>query len=382
MRILHVGKYLPPVAGGMETFLADLASAQADIGHTVHCLVHRRRETPLLAPAGTTASASLTLGHLLYAPIAPGFPLHLERQIRATRPDVLHLHLPNTSAFFCLASPAARALPWVIHWHSDVETLPRQRLLRAAYRLYRHLEQAMLRRARLIIATSPDYLAASKPLLAHQQRCHVVPLGIATARLGNKSAPPKHWPEQHLRLLALGRLSHYKGFEHLIEAVANSTRVSLTLVGDGEQRETLNRQIERLGLAARVQLLGNCDQPQVNALLESCDVLCLPSIARSEAFGMTLLEAMAMGKPVLASDLAGSGMPWVVRQAGHGLLAQPGDAVSLAACILQLQDGSLRQSLGKNGALALAKQFRIEAVAEQIDPLYHRLVPTDRLQRT
>ena len=382
MRILHVGKYLPPVAGGMETFLADLTSAQADAGHTVHCLVHRLRGQKPVAPAGATASAALTLGHLLYAPIAPGFPLHLERQIRAFRPDVLHLHLPNTSAFFCLASPAARALPWVIHWHSDVETLPRQRLLRAAYRLYRHLEQAMLRRARLIIATSPDYLAASKPLAMHRQRCHVVPLGIATDRLGNKADVSPDWPENCLRLLALGRLSHYKGFNHLIDAVANCPGVALTLVGDGEQREALTRQIKDLDLGKRAQVLGNCDQAHVNALLKSCDVVCLPSIARSEAFGITLLEAMAMGKPVLASDLSGSGMPWVVRQAGHGLLARPGDAADLATCIAQLQDKALRQQLGENGARALARQFRIQAVADQIDPLYHRLTDAQGPHRT
>jgi rhamnosyl/mannosyltransferase len=103
--------------------------------------------------------------------------------------------------------------------------------------------------------------------------------------------------------------------------------------------------------------------------------LCLPSLERTEAFGLVLLEAMRFGKPVVVADIPGSGAGWVTRQAGHGLLVPPGDPAKLAATLRELQrDPSRRQSLGQAGTMALQERFGIAPVAAATATLYRRIL--------
>lgn len=129
-----------------------------------------------------------------------------------------------------------------------------------------------------------------------------------------------------------------------------------------------------------MRLPGFQPEADLNALLAVCDVLCLPSLERTEAFGLVLLEAMRFGRPVVVGDIPGSGAGWVVRQAGHGLLVPPGDPVQLAAALRELrQDAVRRQSLGQAGATALRERFGIEPVAAAVAELYRRMLTATRL---
>ena len=87
---------------------------------------------------------------LIYAPIAIGFRSALKKAIKEIRPDVLHMHMPNNSVFWALTLPQARAVPWVVHWQSDVVASSIRRAVKLAYGLYRPFEQAVLRRAERI----------------------------------------------------------------------------------------------------------------------------------------------------------------------------------------------------------------------------------------
>ncbi|QGU33814.1 glycosyltransferase [Thermochromatium tepidum] len=377
MRVLHLGKYFPPFAGGMEHFLADLLPALAAHGVESSALVHHERPgwrgALPTTPEDPPVYRAPTYGRLLYAPLSPTFPWWLARLIGEWRPDLLHLHLPNTSAFWALALPRARRLPWVVHWHSDVVASTLDRRLKLAYGLYRPWEQALLARAARIIVTSPDYLDASQALAPWRARCVVIPLGLDPARLPDPDPESRARAEQlwganqGLRILAIGRLTYYKGYEILIQAAAQRPETHVLIVGAGELAGSLHALIRSLGLEGRVQLLGQQPDPLVHALIDGCDLLCLPSIERTEAFGLVQLEAMRFGKPVVVSDIPGSGTGWVVRQAGHGLMVPPGDPKALAAAIEQLgQDPAQARRLGQAGAQALETHFGIARVAEQI----------------
>ncbi len=182
---LHIGKYFPPYAGGMETFLRDLMASLARRGVKSGALVHRsdlslfstdesfwvdQEELPI-----TRAAVWL---RLLFTPISPTFPLLLHRMIKRHSPDILHLHMPNVSAFWALVLPSARRLPWVIHWQSDVPLSQHKLGLRLFYRLYKPFERAMLEQADTVIVTSPPYLESSEPLVNFRNKCSVVPLGL------------------------------------------------------------------------------------------------------------------------------------------------------------------------------------------------------------
>ena len=384
MRVLHIGKYYPPFAGGIEHFLADLLPALPAYGVTAAALVHDeqpRRGGQWPAPDATIPIYRAPChGRLLYAPISPTFPFWLHRAIRAFQPDLLHLHLPNTSAFWALAVPAARRLPWVVHWHADVVASLLDRRLALAYRLYRPLEQRLLAASRAVIATSPPYLDASTALAPWRERCHLIPLGLDPRRIPDPAPAARQraeaqWGDAPLRVLAIGRLTYYKGHDILIRAAVDLPDSRVLIVGIGEQRARLEGLIETLKLNERVRLPGFQPEADLNALLASCDVLCLPSLERTEAFGLVLLEAMRFSKPAVVSDIPGSGAGWVTQQAGHGLLTPPGDPGRLAAALRELQfDSNRRQSLGQTGAMALQERFGIEPVATAVAALYREIL--------
>ena len=383
-RILHVGKFFPPVPGGIETYLADLLDASLDAGLDVAALVHQPRRPRSSDPPRNNRFPLYTVpsyGQLLYAPVSPGFPLALHRAIQSFRPDILHLHLPNPSAFAVLALPCARGVPWVVHWHADVDGTALSHVVRWAYRFYRPLEQALLRRSARVIVTSPDYLAGSRALSAWHDRCHIVPLGVSSTRLrdidpAQRDQARHAWPQRSgLRVLAAGRLTYYKGFEVLVQAIARAEpSVTLVIVGEGPNRRKLEEQIRGLRLEPRVRLLGYREDSELQGLMAGCDLLCLPSIDRSEAFGLVLLEAMHYGRPVIASDIPGSGVGWVVRQGGHGLLTPPGDADALADALNRLQaQPDLRDRFSQIAAQRFAGTFGLEASVEQLARLYRGL---------
>ena len=384
MRILHIGKFFPPYAGGMEYFLADLLAASRRLNIEATALVHSipalpwRRNAAIAKPETHVLYASC-FGQLLYAPISPDFPRRLKQAIVKLQPDLLHLHMPNTSVFWALLSKTARHLPWLVQWHSDVVSSQIDRRLALAYRLYRPLEQNILKRSHAVVVSSPPYLETSEALHSWKNKCHVIPLGIDPERVSEPPADAQTiasrlWRNKPFRILSIGRLTYYKGHEVLLRAMANTNDAELVIVGTGDRRLALEALTERLGLRDKVTLAGFQAEAVLYALLASCNVVCLPSLERTEAFGLVLLEAMRFGKPVIASDISGSGVGWVVRRGGHGVLVQPGNVESLAAALRQMAESPrFRQSLGQAGLKALQDTFNITQVVSHMIPLYHSI---------
>jgi rhamnosyl/mannosyltransferase len=324
-RVLHIGKYLPPVPGGIETYLGDLLRVSMRQGLEVGAVVHGKKGYPDPNPAdfgGAKIYTVPTYGQMLYAPVAPMFPWVLRRAIREFKPDILHMHVPNTSAFWALFIPEARKIPWVLHWHADVDVGKMSFAMRAAYRAYKPFETALLRKSKLVIATSAEYLAASKPLRQFRDKCQVVPLAIDPERMvtpteAEIAAATKLWPRpDETRFLAVGRLTYYKGYEGLIRSFAQSTSGSLVIVGDGELRSSLASLITELNLGDRVRLLGTLPTAGLASCLSATDVFFMTSIDRSEAFGLVLLEAAYFGCRIVALDIPGSGIGTVARCLG------------------------------------------------------------------
>ena len=378
MRVLHVGKFYPPYRGGMEVFLADLIHEQRRQGIDAHAVVHGdpQPDDPIWVQRVPVQF------NLVYAPMALGFRRAMGRTIDRLKPDVLHLHMPNNSALWALTLPAARKVPWVVHWHSDVVMSNIKWSVALAYMLYRPFEQALLERAQQIFATSPPYLQASTALRRWRDKCEVVPLGINLRRtpLAEPLAEPLQWrPGTQLRLLSIGRLTYYKGFETLIHAVSSLPGVELLIAGDGELRDTLEALITSVtpaGDPPATRLLGAVDDAQKHALLARCDLFCLASRERTEAFGIVLLEAMQHARPCLVTDLPGSGMPWVVSYARCGLHVPFEDVSAWRSTIARLQhDSALRARLGQAGRKALPQSFSIEPCERATARHYRGLAP-------
>jgi len=382
MRVLHVAKFYPPHPGGMESFLRDLAVDQA--GRGVESLVLAHAHAP--GPAGVQERDGVRVvrapccGTLLYAPLSPAFPALLRRHLREFRPDLVHAHLPNLSAFWSLLP--GLDTPLVVHWHADV-LFPRRLVVhRLAYGPYSLLERALLRRARRIIATSPDYLAASRPLAPFRDKCRVVPLGLDETRLGRADEAAAAaararclGAEGRFLILAAGRFAHYKGFPVLARALARVAQqvpgTRLAIAGDGEERELVLAAARQAGAADSLVLPGRVSDAELAALMRAADIFCLPSLERTEAFGMVLLEAMAAGLPLVTTAIPGSGVTLVNRHGETGLAVPPGDASALAEALIDLlRDAPRRLAMGRAARERLAAQFSIARTGRAVLDVY------------
>jgi rhamnosyl/mannosyltransferase len=262
----------------------------------------------------------------------------------------------------------------IIHWHADVLGPGASPLLRLAYRAYRPLEQILLRRADVVITTSPDYLATSEPLRRWREKCVVIPLGLDPARVSIDRdcgySPP--WSQAGaLKVLNVGRLAYYKGLGFLVEAVARTSGVELVLAGAGEERKSIESLVRARSLTTRVHLAGRLSDSERNRLMLACDVFCLPSINRNEAFGLVLLEAMALGRAAIVSRVPGSGMGWVVEDNRTGWHAVPGDIDSLANALSRARDNrEMLDTMGKSARVRFMEHFDIRSVASRVTRIY------------
>lgn len=376
MRILHLGKYYPPELGGMEIFLRDLAEEQVRQGHEVAVLVHGRQAMggQEEMQGGVRVLRAPSLGELAHAPLSPGYPLLLRQLMRTLRPEVLHAHLPNSSAFWPLASRGLD-IPLLLHWHADVDAAQGDWRLRRLYPLYSKAENLLLQRASAVIATSPQALEASNALKPFAHLCHVVPLGrrdpAVTKGIDFKFLEEGQDPKP--LICSVGRFARYKRFHVLVQAMQHLPQARLVIVGKGPMLEQVRRQCRQLDMEERVHLPGRLEEDDLQELLRRCWLFCLPSQERTEAFGLALLEAMACSRPLVTAPIAGSGVLWLNRHECTGLVARDAEAQALAEAMGRLlQDDALRQRLGRAGREFFLAHCAISTVAQSIQTLYER----------
>ena len=370
-RVLQISKYYAPVMGGIETVAWELAEGlnRAGVATGVLCAHQHPRTVRETAPAGYGIVRACQWGTLLSTSIAPAMASHLLR----TRHDheVIHLHMPNpmAAAALWLARPRARL---VVHWHSDVV---RQR---RAMALYRPLERWVLQRADAIIATSPPYAHHSPALQPWQHKVVVTPIGITDRAAQVDPALRDRIRQAHAGrriVFALGRMVYYKGFEVLIEAAAALPNDCVVLIGgEGDLRAAKQALIEARGLQDKVHLLGHIAPAELPSHYAACDVFCMPSTVRAEAYGVSMVEAMVMGKPIVATDIPASGVPWVNHHGVTGFNVPPRNPLALARRLRQLlRDTALRERLGAGARQRYQQQFTAELMTQRIQALYHRL---------
>ncbi len=188
------------------------------------------------------------------------------------------------------------------------------------------------------------------------------------------------------RIISVGRLVAFKGFEHLIDACAELARRGLDftceIIGDGPLRDDLQAKIDMLNLSPRVSLLGSLSQVAVLEKLRSADIFALASVTdpqgASDVFPTVIIEAMTAARPVVSTRLAG--IPESVVHGETGLLASPGDTTELAQALEQLmRDSGLRSRLGRAGRARVEQHFRIEhTVAPLVELLQKTSVVSQR----
>jgi rhamnosyl/mannosyltransferase len=366
MRILQVGKYYHPYKGGMETALRQVCEGLIAQGHEVRALVAGGGATTRREVLGGQAGALVrvaTWGTWNSQPLTLTLPRVLAREIADFAPDVVHLHLPNPGACWAWQRLGRRReKPSLAVWyHADIT---RQRL---GGRLVSPLLRRCLGEADGI-CVSTEALARTSPVLQPwRDKVRVIPFGIDPepfAGIGPAAAGP---------FLFVGRLVRYKGLLILVGAVGNLPGAELEIAGSGPLASEVADLIARGGWGDRIRLLGEIPDEALPGLLARSRALVLPSLDRSETFGLCLLEAMAAGRPVVTSDLD-SGVLEVNVPGVTGWTAPPGDTAAwtrvLAEVLAAPDEACLR---GEAGRRRVRERFPRERMAQDLAQWYVQL---------
>lgn len=376
MRVTMVNKHYPPHLGGIEYHLRDLAEALATRGHEVRAVVANEGPERVSETLGGVEVLRLPrIFAVSSAPVAPA----LARELAAVgrRTDLVHLHFPYPwGELSWLRARPRRAdgsrVPAVVTYHSDIV---RQRAMLAAYA---PLLRRFLREVDLVVASSPDMVEHSPFLARVRGKCRVVPFGIRveafepTPELERRAEELRARHERPI-VLFVGRLIYYKGADVLVRAMAG-VDADLVVVGKGPLEAELRTIAMARGVAGRVTFLPPVDDAELRAWYRAADVFCLPSVARSEAFGLVQLEAHASGTPVVSTRLT-TGVPFVNADGVTGLTVPPGDVEALAGALRRLiEDRALRERLGAQARERARREFTIARMVDDTLAVYGEAV--------
>ena len=374
MKVLQLCKFFSPVAGGMEAVVFELAEGLSRRGVEVDvlCADLGRQTVREKRVAGYGVTRVGSWGRLNATSVAPALLGEFRRAQRGC--DIVHVHMPDPLAALAvrLAPPTARL---VVHWHSDVV---RQRIARV---VYAPLQAWLLRRADAVIATSAAYAASSPWLRRCAGKTTVVPIGIsdnAGRRDASAAAEIRRRFGNRKIVFSLGRMSPYKGFDVLIDAAARLSGDCIVVVGgEGELLERHRRSVAARGLTEKIVFVGGISDEELPTYFEAARVFCLASTLRSEAYGVVLVEAMAMSTPVVATDIAGSGVPWVNQSGVTGLNVPPGDSRALAEALAKIiDDDALAARFGQAARQRYLGYLTAEGMVDSTVRLYNRLIAT------
>ena len=366
LRVAIVAPYDLSVPGGVNTQIRGQARALRQLGHSVDVFGPASGfvaddEHPLGTAVPITLGGTETgLG------VDPRAFAAIARLARGAF-DVIHVHEPLTPLVPWLVVAASRApLVGTFHVHRE-----------AGHRLYAFWKGALMplfRRLRARLAVSD---AAHRTVSRHfPGRYEIVPNGIDVEEFRRERPRPHALTGSRRVVLYVGRLEPRKGVDHLIRAMAlvrqSAPDVMLVIAGDGSQRAALEA---LAGNSGAVQFVGRVSDADVAAYVQAATVVCSPALG-GESFGIVLLEAMACGKPIVASRI--EGYEALVDAAGCARLVPPGDAPALARELTTLLDSpDTQRRLGAAGAAA-ALDYDLPAIARRLDGVYRRVVDAAR----
>ena len=360
-RTLHCYRtFYPESQGGLEQIILEIAQKTDSCGVLTLAKEPGQLELhgklPVLAEKRWFSIASCCIG--------PG----LLRSLYLSKSSLLHFHFPWPFGDFAYLL-AGRSRPLVITYHSDIV---RQRFLGA---LYRPLMKLFLARADRIVATSQNYVESSPILAAYRDKVEVIPLGISEEGYPMPSDEQLLATERRFGrdfMLFVGVLRYYKGLEYLIRAAAGQS-FKVVVAGKGPELGRLKALAQGLG-ASNVVFAGFVNDEEKVALMKLCRAVVFPSHLRSEAFGVTLIEGLMYGKPLISCEI-GTGTSYVNRDGETGHVIPPANPAALrdAMCDL-LNDSAKSERMGRAGRKRYGELFTGERMAAAYHKLYDEVL--------
>lgn len=371
MRILHISKYYYPYIGGVENickYLVDNMKHDNDIA--VVCFNEKKDDRIDIVDGVKVyrVGAKMTIARQA---LSLSYFTVLKKAIREFKPDIIHFHWANPYPAFVLLTMIPKNVKLVIHWHMDI--IKQKKI----YPFIRPVETRLLKRASLVIVTSPNYRNGSIPLQPFKDKVRVVPNAIDESTLApqegdkDKIASIREKFGNKDIVFFVGRHIQYKGLPHLIKAEKMvKSDCAFVIAGKGPLTEELKASCH----SDRVHFVGKISDDDLRCYLYAAKVFAFPSITKNEAFGVALAEAMYCHTPAVTFSIYGSGVNWVSINNETCLEVPNGDDKAYANAIDELlQDNILCNRLADNGVQRVKNNFLIKNMIEACKNVYNEL---------
>ncbi|RKT98790.1 glycosyl transferase family 1 [Burkholderia sp. Nafp2/4-1b] len=367
MRVLHFYKtYKPDSMGGVEQMIWHICDGVAARGIRSDVLTVSRNTSTVDLGSHLHHRAKVTIDIASSPFSVSAFRLYRELVRDA---DIVHYHFPWPFADMVHLS-AGTGKPSVVTYHSDI--IRQKNLLK----VYRPLMLRFLDSVTRIVATSPNYVATSPVLQRFRDKVDVVPIGIDEAAYPRATeATLARWRREvgGKFFLFVGNLRYYKGLHLLLDAL-HGTGHRVVIVGAGPMEQELKAQARRLGVEGQLLFTGASPDEDKIALLELCEALVFPSHLRSEAFGISLLEASMFGKPMVSMEI-GTGTSFVNVDGETGLVVPLGDTPALRNALDTLSnDAALAARFGAAARQRYEARFTADKMVDGYVEIYERVL--------
>jgi glycosyltransferase involved in cell wall biosynthesis len=369
LRVLHVFKsYYPDTIGGIEQVIAQLGTTLAARGHEnrIYTLTPDPHPRVLRRPEGEVHRSRRTME---VASVTLSVPALLEYRAQAAWADIIHYQFPWPFADV-LHLLWARDKPSVVTYQSDIV---KQKL---GAKMYEPVMRCFLRSVSAVVTTSPAYRDSSPVLSRLQRPVTIIPNGIED--LASREPAPASlagWRERVGEdfFLFVGVLRYYKGLHTLVQA-ARGFPGRIVIAGNGPEAQPLQRQIAQAGLH-NVTMLGQVSDEDKSCLLHLCRGFVFPSHLRSEAFGMSLVEAAMSARPMVSCEIA-TGTSYINQDGVTGWVVPPEQPDALRAAMLRLhEDAQQAHRMGAAARVRYQALFTARAMAASYEDLYRSLLP-------
>lgn len=370
MNVLHFYKtYYPDSFGGVEQVIFQLAESMQPLGIQAEVLSLSRQPSSGAQPLGSHLThTSRTQLELASTPFS--LPVLQKFRHLAEQADVIHYHFPwpfMDLVHFWIAPKK----PSVLTYHSDI--VKQKWLLKA----YQPLMHRFLKSMDAIVASSPNYIATSPVLQQHLAKVSAIPFGLDESTYQPASPSQRDFWQQRFGqgfFLFVGALRYYKGLSYLIEA-AKKQGLPLVIVGAGSEEQVLHLQAQG---ADQIHFTGALNDEDKAALLELCSVFVFPSHLRSEAFGISLLEACLFAKPMITCEI-GTGTTFVNQHQRTGLVVPPANAQALGEAMRYLWEHPAEaKQMGQQARIRYEQAFRADHMSQAYAALYQSCLDKQR----
>ena len=368
--ILHVSKYYFPELGGIETVAMYLAEGLTEYRNIVVCFSNDKEyhEDDI---RGVKVYRMPVNFSFMSQDVSFRYYSILKRLIVDYKPEFVHLHCPNPFVYPLVVRAINNETKLILHWHSDILSKG------IMYTMIKPFEDMALKRANIIISTSPQYIPSSKPLAKYIEKVRVAQNGLIEENLKKRDSDisrieriKKKYGHKKI-VFFVGRHIPYKGIDILIKADKYIKNDCVILIGG---KGPLDDYLKSIPCSDRVKFLGRLSDDDMRCHYHAADVFAFPSNTKAEAFGIALAEAMYCECAPVSCTIEGSGVNWVSIKNKTGIEVPINDEKAFAEAIdTLLSDDALRLKYTKEAKQRILNNFTTEKAVAVMANIYKDL---------